>query len=57
MKSSLLYIRKKEVIEVCIWNRASEMLVTAMVLWAGDAEGLDSCSGGRSERKVGFEKG
>ena len=57
MKSSLLYIRKKEVIELCIWNRASEMLVTDMALWARDAEGLDSCSGGRLERKAGFEKG
>ena len=31
--------------------------MTDMVLWARDAEGLDSCSGGRLERKVGFEKG
>lgn len=57
MKSSSLYIRKKEVIELCIWNRASETLVTDVVLWARDAEGLDSCSGGKLERKVGFEKG
>ena len=33
------------------------MLVTDMALWARDAEGLDSCSGGRLERKAGFEKG